>query len=361
MKIGILGTRGIPNHHGGFEQFAENFAVFAARKGHDVYVYNSSLHPYKADTFEGVNIINCSDWEDKMGTGGQFIYDLNCILDSRKRNFDILLQLGYTSNAIWHKLLPKNAKIVTNMDGLEWKRTKYSSKIQKFLKYSEKLAVKSSDYLISDSKGIESYLKETYNAPSKFIAYGANIFNSPNPKILSEYQLEPHKYDMLIARMEPENNIEMILDGYVESGSQFPFLIIGNAEKTPFGKKMLEKFKEYPSIKFLGAIYDLEQLNNLRYYSRFYFHGHSVGGTNPSLLEAMSSQACIVANNNLFNSSILGEDAYYFKNEAEVAKIISTQERNSNFIEQNLKKIKENFSWEIINNEYLSFLTEVAN
>ncbi|RYZ18900.1 MAG: DUF1972 domain-containing protein, partial [Chitinophagaceae bacterium] len=121
MKIALLGTRGIPNHYGGFEQFAEYFAVYLAGKGHEVYVYNSGHHPYQEKTFKGVNLIHCTDPEDKIGTAGQFIYDLNCILDSRKHSFDIILQLGYTSNSVWHFLLPKKPVIITNMDGLEWK------------------------------------------------------------------------------------------------------------------------------------------------------------------------------------------------------------------------------------------------
>ncbi|MDO5655131.1 MAG: DUF1972 domain-containing protein [Flavobacteriaceae bacterium] len=360
MKIGILGTRGIPNHHGGFEQFAENFAVFAAQKGHEVFVYNSSLHPYKKNQFNQVKIIHCNDPEDKMGTAGQFIYDFNCIMDARKRNFDVLLQLGYTSNAIWCKLLPKNSIIITNMDGLEWKRSKYSKKVQGFLKYSEKLAVKSSDYLIADSLGIQSYLKENYNAASTYIAYGANVFNHSNQEILNEFNLEKNAYNMLIARMEPENNIEMILDGYVMSQQKFPFLVIGNTEKTQFGRKMYEKFRNNRNIRFLGAIYDQNKLENLRYFSHLYFHGHSVGGTNPSLLEAMASGSCIAANNNEFNAAILQQDAYYFESAKDVSHILDFEPRNSHFISNNLEKIQSKYAWNVINNEYLNFMIQAC-
>ena len=157
MKIGILGTRGVPNHYGGFEQFAEFFSVFLAEKGHEVYVYNSHTHPYQEKEFKGVKLIHCHDPENKIGTIGQFIYDLNCILDARKKNFDIILQLGYTSSSVWFKLHPKNAVVITNMDGLEWKRTKYSKPVQQALKWAEKLAVKNSDFLIADSLGIQNY------------------------------------------------------------------------------------------------------------------------------------------------------------------------------------------------------------
>ena len=226
MRIAIIGTRGIPNYHGGFEQFAQYFATYAQERGHEVYVYNSHNHPYKEEEYKNVKIIHCFDPEKNIGTIGQFIYDFNCIIDSRKRNYDVILQLGYTSSSIWGWLLPKKSVILTNMDGLEWKRSKYSKKVQKFLMYAEKLAVKTSDYLIADSKGIQSYLKEKYNSGSEFIAYGANIFtpNSGENIIQESFQLIPNEYFVLVARMEPENNIEMILDGYVNSNSNYPFL-----------------------------------------------------------------------------------------------------------------------------------------
>ena len=128
MKIAILGTRGIPNHHGGFEQFAEYFSVYLAQKDFDVLVYNSHDHPYKEKTVSRGYIIHKYDPESKIGTAGQFIYDFNCILDARKRNFDLILQLGYTSSSVWGWLLPSQAFILTNMDGLEWKRSKYRKK-----------------------------------------------------------------------------------------------------------------------------------------------------------------------------------------------------------------------------------------
>ncbi|MFK7781772.1 DUF1972 domain-containing protein [Psychroserpens sp.] len=360
LKVAILGTRGIPNFHGGFEQFAEFFSVYLAQQNHDVYVYNSSKHPFQEKLFNGVNIIHCYDPEDKIGTPGQFIYDLNCILDSRKRNFDIILQLGYTSSTIWYKLLPKKSVIITNMDGLEWKRSKYSKKVQKFLKYAERLGVKSSDYLVADSIGIKEYLKQTYEVDSKYIAYGAKLFNNPDSKILSEYNLKPFTYNMLIARLEPENNIETILDGVVLSKNKSPFLVVGKHDANSFGKHLKDKFRDHPNIRFVGGIYDLESLDNLRYYSNLYFHGHSVGGTNPSLLEAMSSKAFIIANDNQFNKSILKENALYFETAIDVKEHLDNQSKQAHIdkVENCFNDIAKNFSWDIINKEYLNFFYE---
>lgn len=361
MKVAILGTRGIPNYHGGFEQFAEYFSCYLVKKGHEVTVYNSSNHPYQKAIYKGVKIIHCFDPEEKIGTIGQFIYDLNCIIDLRKRNNDIILQLGYTSSSIWYRLLPKKSLIITNMDGLEWKRSKYSKPVQQFLKYAEKLAVNSSNYLISDSIGIRSYISQKHNKSSTYIAYGAKIFENPNKDLLEQYHIKEFEYNMLIARLEPENNIEMVLDGVAKSGSVRPFLVIGKHDVNKFGSYLKEKFKNHQNIRFVGGIYDIDILNNLRYYSNLYFHGHSVGGTNPSLLEAMACKSLIVANNNEFNKNILKENAFYFDNALDVKKLIETLEKkdNMNKVEACYSEIKNLYGWDKINKEYLDFFSSV--
>jgi glycosyltransferase involved in cell wall biosynthesis len=361
MKIAIIGTRGIPNHYGGFEQFAEYLSFGLVQKGHEVSVYNSHLHPYQENNWRGVNIIHCRDMEDKLGAAGQFVYDYNCILDTRKHNYDVILQLGYTSSSVWGKLLPKKSIVITNMDGLEWKRSKFSKKVQYFLKRAEKWAVKTSQHLIADSKGIQQHLKETFNVESTYIPYGAHVFNSPDKEILTQFKLKEYQYFLLIARMEPENNIETILDGYVNSGNNQPFLVIGKTENT-FGTYLKEKFKNNESIIFLGGIYEIEKLNNLRFYSKLYFHGHSVGGTNPSLLEAMSSMSMIAAHDNVFNKSILEKDAFYFTNFDDVKNVFSLEMESfrEKFVSNNLKKIEKLYTWNKIIDDYEKLFVKLA-
>lgn len=359
MKIAILGTRGIPNYYGGFEQFAEFFSVYLVEKGHEVYCYNSHNHPFQEKDFHGVHIIHQYDPEYKYGTFGQFIYDYNCIIDARKRDFDIILQLGYTSNSVWFFLLPKKSIIITNMDGLEWKRSKYSRPVQQFLKFAERLAAISSDYLVSDSIGIQKFLKEKYKKESTYIAYGAYPFNEPNEVFLERYDVQKGNYNMIMARFEPENNFEMVLDGVATNDDKTPILVIGN-HNTKHGEYLKNKYKLQANIRFIGAVYNLEHLNNLRYFSNIYFHGHSVGGTNPSLLEAMSSQALIVAHNNDFNKGILKDNAFYFSNSVEVKNILQTIKKNDNLqlVQNNYQAIVNDFNWEKINGEYLQLFEE---
>jgi glycosyltransferase involved in cell wall biosynthesis len=354
MKIAILGTRGIPNNYGGFEQFAEIVSQYWLGKGHEIWVYCSHKHNFNEPFFKGVNRIEIFDPEYFMGTSGQFIYDFNCILDSRKIDFDVILQLGYTSSSIWGFLLPKKPLIVTNMDGLEWKRTKFSRKVQTFLKWAEKLAIRTSDILVADSIGIQSYLKIKHSVESQYIAYGSEIPEIENHGVvLFEYGVSEFEYNLLIARMEPENNIEMILEGIVKSGSERITLVVGKTENA-FGQYLVKKFQQ-PFIRFLGGIYDKPRIDALRKYAYLYYHGHSVGGTNPSLLEAMAVGALISANDNEFNKSVLNQDAFYFQSKEDVANqqnMILNLDRDQ--IAKNcINKVRTDFNWDKISGEYL--------
>ncbi|MBL6657558.1 MAG: DUF1972 domain-containing protein [Flavobacteriales bacterium] len=356
MKLAIIGTRGIPNNYGGFEQFAEYLSDGLSNQGHDVYVYNSHNHPFKDKKWRKVNIIHCFDPEYKIGTVGQFIYDLNCILDSRKRDFDVILQLGYTSSSIWNFLFKNNIKLVTNMDGLEWKRTKYSSITKLYLKYAEKLAVKHSDKLIADSVGIKNYLQEKYCVSSTFIPYGATVFNSPNIKYLEGFGLEPKAYDMIVARIEPENNVKTIIDGFLDSDVSRKLVVVGNMN-TSLGKE-LKTYVNDSRIIFLGFVSSIDLLNNLRHYSNLYFHGHTVGGTNPSLLEAMASSSLICAHDNSFNKLILQEHAFYFISKFDVTKIVNSIHKTEhlNWCKINTKKINDNYQYSKIVSQYEQLL-----
>ena len=361
LSIGILGTRGIPNHYGGFEQFAQYLSAGLVKRGHQVSVYNSSLHPYQEKTWEGVQLIHCTDAEHKLGTVGQFIYDLNCIQDARKRSFDVLLHLGYTSDSIWHRRWPRQMVHVVNMDGMEWMRSKYNKLTQKFLRKAESWAAHHADVLVADSVKIREHIRERYKKDAVFIPYGGEVFTQPDASVPATCGLEAGNYYMLMARMEPENNIEMIIKGYLASGQNIPLYIIGNATNQ-YGRKLSEKYI-HPGIRFAGAIFDPVVLNNLRYFARSYFHGHSVGGTNPSLLEAMASSADIAAHDNVFNRAVLGAHARYFRDPEELAALMRQPlepAQRTAFIAQNLEKIRNEYSQDKIIGAYESLMLQAC-
>lgn len=363
MNIAIIGTRGIPNRYGGFEQVAEYLSEGLSGKGHKVTVYNSHHHPYKQKEWKGVQIIHCFDAEQFIGTAGQFIYDLNCIRDAGKRDFDIILFLGYTSSSVWGKFFPKKAIIISNMDGLEWKRSKYTGAVRKFLLYAEKLAVKCSDHLIADSTSIQEYLKQKYDVASCYIPYGAEITERADESILAHLGLVKDHYYMLMARMEPENNIDMILEGFCKATSEKQFLVVGNVNNS-FGKKMVSKYGDDQRLVFSGAIFDKAKTSALRKFARLYFHGHSVGGTNPSLLEAMADGVLIAAHGNGFNRAVLQSEAFYFNGATEVQRLIEeidSSEKTTALPGKNLKKIREQFNWPAIVNSYEAMFMDCFN
>lgn len=364
MKIAFISTRGIPNNYGGFEQFAEYISVGLVARGHEVVVYSPHFHPYKEDSYKGVRIKHIYSPETWMGSSvGSFFYDFASLKDAlKKENFDIIYEAGYTSIVpayIWFNVRKiKYPIFTTNMDGLEYKRTKFNKWVQKFIFWEERTTVKHSHYLIADNMGIHDYYKEKYGKDSKYLAYGADIHDDYDESLLDEFGLNPYEYYLLVARLEPENNIAMAIEGYLaspENGNR-PLIIVGKTN-TPHGKELVEKYGKETFVRFVGGVYDFKKLNSVRYYSFAYFHGHSVGGTNPSLLEAMASSCYILANDNIFNRAVLKENAHYYDSSEAVAKLLESIEVSckmcrEQFINNNLVEIENEYSWEKLVDEH---------
>ena len=266
--------------------------------------------------------------------------------------------LGYTSSSIWGFLYPKNAIIITNMDGLEWQRTKYSNPVKMFLKYAEKMAVQSSRFHIADSPVIKNYLDNKFNINSKYIAYGAGLYPVADEIFLKEYGLNKYQYFLLMARMEPENNIELILDGYSLTNSKTKFIVIGKIANR-YGRSLVKKYLNDNRIVFLGAIFNEIKVQSITAYCKLYFHGHSVGGTNPSLLDAMAAKAPLAIHDNIFNNSLIKGNALQFKTVTDVFNIVnSNQYTNEAHIKNNYLTITNEFSWEKIIHQYEYYFME---
>lgn len=376
MKIAFVSVRGIPNNYGGFEQFAEYISVGLVKRGHDVTVYSPHYHPYQESEYMGVRIKHIYSPEKWMGGSvGSFFYDFLSLRDAlKKENFDIIYEAGYTSIIpayIWYNVKSiKYPIFTTNMDGLENKRSKFNAITRRFLDWEEKMAVMHSHYLVADNMGIHDYYLEKYGKESRFLAYGADIHDDFDSTAPSKYGLDPYRYYLLVARMEPENNVEMAIKGYLASEENRrpdarPLVVVGKMT-TKHGKYLLEKYGNEPNVKFPGGIYDFKTLDSIRYYSYAYFHGHSVGGTNPSLLEAMASRCFIMAHGNQFNRAVLKENALYYLSVDEVTELVnhidSLREENSGkFIAGELDDIRNNYSWEHLvdqHEEYFNWLME---
>lgn len=368
LKIAILGTKGIPNHYGGFEQFAEYLSIGLARRGHDITVYAPHYHPFQGNSLGQVQIkhINCP--ERYFGGAAHYIYDHLCLRDAVRKNFDIIYEAGYGSSAfaIRHfKRKAKTALIITNMDGMEWKRQKFNPAVQYITRQAERIAVKHSDFLVADNPGIETYFRKTYGVAPMYLPYGAEVVEQFSLDILQKYSIKPKEYYLLIARLEPENNIEMIIRGFIDSGSTIPLVIVGGLG-TKYAKKLTAMASGHPAVIFLGGIYDSDGVNSLRHYSKAYFHGHSVGGTNPSLLEAMACGSFIIAHDNEFNRSVLEGNGLFFSNATDLKTILvklneSLSRHERVFVETNIERIRTSYNWDIIINAHETFFKSVVS
>jgi glycosyltransferase involved in cell wall biosynthesis len=346
MKIAILGTRGIPNNYGGSEANAEILSPLFAKMGHEVTVYNPDEHPYRGDEWNGVKIRRVICRESRFGIWATLLYDYLCLRDATRSDFDVILELGYVPCALFYPLRRRKALLCTNMDGLEWKRSKWGPILRRFALLTEKLAARHSDLLIADNPAIQDYYAQKYHQESVYISYGAQVIEAPDSTRLADFSVIADGYYLLIARMEPENNIETILDGYVSSGSDYPMLLVGKTN-TRHSKHLLRKFGGHEGIRFLGGIYDYDVLSSLRCHARLYFHGHSVGGTNPSLLEAMATGALIAAHDNPFNRTVLDDRALYFLSAEDVSRLLKDEHSylRADWVPTNRDRVREKHTW----------------
>ena len=355
MKIGILGTRGIPNRYGGFEEFAEQVSLFWSKFGHEVYVYCMDSPESEKIRINNPKVKQIYVQSPKLGPLEQIIYDYKCTKHAVNSKLDIIYHAGYQSSVLGNMFFKKKLKgrLVYNMDGLEWKRSKYNYLTRKLTKYFEKLAVFSGAALISDNKGIKDYLYREYGKKSYLIEYGA-IKYCGEPTVVSQI---PDNFDLTIARFEPENNILNIINCYRNSNRNL--VIVANSD-TQLYKKNKYLFDSYGNILFLGPIYNKSELAFLRGNCQFYIHGHSVGGTNPSLLEAMISGAKILANDNEFNRDVLGDFGHYWKTDQDLLMLITHLDQYDKNQEQ-IKYCTSRYSWDSIAEKHLNIFNSLLS
>jgi rhamnosyltransferase len=373
-SIAIIGSRGIPNNYGGFECFTEVLSQNLVKKGFNVQV--SCEHPGEKDYLDNYNGVNLFYFPIKhpksplMGMVYEVLYDVYSLFVASFKA-DQIYMLGYSAALFF--FIPKlfRKKLYLNPDGLEWKRSKFKSYIKLLLKINEKMGVFWSDKIITDSKGIKNYYDKKYDMESSFIAYGADEIpqvkwdNGKLPEILKHRINENSSYWLLVARLEPENNIHTIIEGYINSNSTKPLIIVGNFSSPEYQKLIQDMLHiQIPDKKivFTGGIYNQESLNMLRQNCFGYIHGHSVGGTNPSLLEAMVMKNIIMAHDNQFNKEVCEDSAMYFNNVDELEKRINQVENNpENYLELKDKafnRVKHEYSWNKIVGQYYKLFTQ---
>jgi rhamnosyltransferase len=359
MKIAILGTRGIPPRYGGFETFAQKISSLLAADGHELCVVGENDNASEVEISGGIRIME-SDFRKSLNP-------LRFYFNSLKKDgnlFDVVLVCG-VGGAVFYPIFRRKGKfLITNVDGMEHLRTKYPFYVKAFVRLSQYFTACLSDRIIADSEEVSRYWKETFPAAAKkvrCIAYGADPAGELNPLHLEKYQLETSGYYLVVARFVPENHIHTIIEAFINSGTSSRLVLVGSAEPGRY-RRRLESFR-HKSLIFTGAIYDKPVLDSLRRGAKAYLHGHSVGGTNPSLLEAMAASCICICHDNVYNHEVTSSKQLYFRNTVELRDVIrklemmdqaqSDQFKNAAYI-----RFVSAYTWEKVKSAYLRVLSE---
>ncbi|OVE35719.1 glycosyl transferase [Priestia aryabhattai] len=382
-NIFIIGSKGIPAKYGGFETFVEYLTKMKVSQN---ITYHVSCMADNNDEFYH-NEARCFNVKvPNIGSAKAVLYDIlslkECLKYIKEKNlrnsivYILACRIGPFLSKYKKELEKLGVQVFVNPDGHEWKRSKWNYYIRQYWKLSERLMVKHADLLVCDSKGIEAYIQKdyaSYSPKTTFIAYGATVDNSPladsATKLMDwykKYGVKPFEYYLIVGRFVPENNYELMIKEFMKSNSKKDLVIISNVEKNSFYEELLKntKFNKDSRIKFVGTVYDQELLQKIREQAYGYFHGHEVGGTNPSLLEALASTKLNILLNVVFNKEVGYDGALYFSKESgNLAKLIdNTDLYNKEEVEilsvKAKQRITDDYSWEKIIQAYETVFLE---
>lgn len=350
-KIAIIGTVGLPANYGGFETLTEYLINHLANELDITVFCSSKSYEQQQKTYKGAKL----KYVPLNANGVQSIpYDIWSML---KALFiaDTFLILG-VSGCVFLPFIKlfTNKQLVVNIDGLEWKRAKWNRFAKRFLKFSEKIAVKNAHEVIADNKAIQDYVFKEYGKKANCIAYGGDhcIPAAITKEVLDEFPFLNEPYAFKVCRIEPENNIELILAAF--SQLELPLVLIGNWSHSDFSISMRNTYGTYKNIHLLDPIYNQEKLNRIRSNAYVYVHGHSAGGTNPSLVEAMYLQLPILAYDVDYNKETTQYKAEYFSTTENLIQILKTI--SSAQLEQNATQMKnialKKYTWKLISKKY---------
>lgn len=355
-RIAILGTVGVPGTYGGFETLAENLVEF-----HEAKALSADLTVYcSAKTFPDRPERHGSAQLRYIGlnaNGAQSItYDALSLFDAIRQGDNRLLLLGVSGALVLPLVrLISNARIITNIDGIEWKRDKWKGLAKAILRASEWAAVRFSHQVIADNQAIAEYVSETYGQVCEVIPYGGDHALAAEPDPAAAVGL-PDSYALALCRIEPENNVAMILEAF--SNLDMPLVFVGNWETSDYGRELKARYEDHPTIIVHDPIYEPHGLRAIRDGASIYIHGHSAGGTNPSLVEMMHFGIPVLAHGCAFNRHSTEDKARYFQSAAELAeKLCSLDPEDAAQIGSNMREIAQRkYTWDQIGKAYFELL-----
>lgn len=320
----MIGTRGVPARYGGFETCIEEVGSRLAAAGHRITVYSRAVDGTPSPReHRGMEVVTLPALRRRsLETLSHTALSIGHLVAGHRP--DAALVFNAANAPMLPVLRAARVPVATHVDGLEWQRAKWGPTGQRYYRQAERLAVRWSDAIIADAHGIAAYYLRTYSAASHLIAYGAPVVQA-DPTGVASLDLEPRGYHLVVARFEPENHVREIVAGYAASGARLPLVVVGGA---PYADEYTRQVHDAADdrVRLLGGVWDQELLDQLYANALVYWHGHSVGGTNPSLLRAIGAGAATNAFDVAFNHEVLGPAGRYWTTPAEVAGLVEETE-----------------------------------
>lgn len=356
-RVAIVGTVGLPAAYSGFETLAEHLVRYNERQGlpAQVAVYCSTrAFEERPAAYHGAELryVNLD-----ANNASSILYDAVSMVSALRHGVDTILLLGVSGAiALPFVRLFSRARIVTNIDGIEWRREKWQGLAKWVLRTSERIAVRWSHAVVADNGAIVDYVRETYGVDSAMIAYGGDHALSMEPGV---YEGLPDRYALALCRIEPENNVHMILEAFAGDPAM-PLIFIGNWDRSEYGRELKRRYAGHASIRVVDPIYDVATLRTIRAGSAFYVHGHSAGGTNPSLVEMMHFGKPTAVFDCVFNRKTTHDRALYFSDAAELRDVLQGAAANPDAkIGAEMKRLaEEHYTWDIVGKAYLDLLRQ---
>jgi glycosyltransferase involved in cell wall biosynthesis len=362
MRIAMVGTRGLPARYGGFETAVEEVGRRLVDRGHQVVVYcRTPLRKLRrtSTTYRGMELVHLpAPHKRSLETLTHTGLAVTHLLAHRP---DAALVFNAANAPLLPALRAARIPVATHVDGLEWRRAKWGPVGRRYYRMAEAMAVRWSDALIADAQGIADYYRREFDAPTTLLAYGAPLI-LPGSDRLAEVGLEPGGYHLVVARFEPENHVDVIVEGYRRSASEKPLVVVGSA---PYSDAYTQRVHALADerVRFLGGVWDQEQLDQLYANCFTYLHGHSVGGTNPSLLRALGAGAAVIAFDVDFNREVLVEAGRYFQDASDVAALLEAAEDDPTAVQLDGKRSSERaeaYDWDEVSTGYEGLVRTLA-
>lgn len=356
LQISILGIRGLPAAHGGFETFAERLALYLRDRGWKVTVYcqQEGTQPIHEDEWQGIRRVHIPVKGD--GAASTVVFDWRTVQHAAKERNGVMLTLGYNTAVFCARLRMAGLPNVINMDGIEWARAKWGLIAKTWFWLNDWAGCLLGDHLVADHPQIKRHLETRVRSEKiTVIPYGAPLISSAEERHVRALGLEPGKFATVIARPEPENSLLEIVSGFSRRPRGIKLAVLGKYDPANmFHRAVLNAASD--EVVFVGAIYDSEIVSALRFHSLFYVHGHQVGGTNPSLVEALGAGNAVLAHDNRFNRWVVGGGAVYFNGADQVDEQVDELLVDPDLIKRlklaSREQHEHNFTWGKILGEY---------